>query len=168
MYELITVLLTTFVLLNITHKRKNIDSTIANIATFKVFKHILLHVSWAILFKYSSRTVKARAVYESTDGPAGQPADNPPNWNRLAAVHWTIPKLTVRVYWRPRPHLCWRVNSIADPDPKRRSWTLANTSCNPYGTYTSDTANFKYWYQYMWYSCCISQAHVLNRLKYII
>jgi len=45
MYELITVLLTTLVILNITHKRKNIDSKIANVATCKVFKTVLLDSS---------------------------------------------------------------------------------------------------------------------------
>ena len=53
MYELITVLLTVLVLLNITHKKKNIDSKIANIAICKVFKYVLLDVSSVILIKYS-------------------------------------------------------------------------------------------------------------------
>ena len=45
MYELIPVLFTALVLLNRTHKTKNIDSTIANVAAHKAFKNGLLHVS---------------------------------------------------------------------------------------------------------------------------
>jgi len=45
MYELIPVLFTALVLLNRTHKRKNIDSKIANVAAHKAFKNGLLHVS---------------------------------------------------------------------------------------------------------------------------
>jgi hypothetical protein len=44
MYKLTTVLLTGLVLLNITHKRKNFDSTIANVATCKVFKNVSMVV----------------------------------------------------------------------------------------------------------------------------
>ena len=44
MYELITVHLTTLVPLNITHKRKNIDSKIANVATCNVFENVLFDV----------------------------------------------------------------------------------------------------------------------------
>jgi hypothetical protein len=45
MYEIITVLLTTLVLLNITHNRNNIEFKIANIATCKVFNILLFDVS---------------------------------------------------------------------------------------------------------------------------
>jgi hypothetical protein len=45
MYELITVLLTTLVLLNITQKQKNIHSKVANVAIWKGFKNVLLDVS---------------------------------------------------------------------------------------------------------------------------
>jgi len=53
MYELITVLLTTLVRSNRTQKRKNIHSKIANVATLKVFKNVLLDVSYGIVIRYS-------------------------------------------------------------------------------------------------------------------
>jgi len=40
---------------------------------------------------------KTRALYECMDGPAGRPADNPPNSDRLGVYHQTVPELTGRV-----------------------------------------------------------------------
>jgi len=125
MSEFITVLLTAFVLLNRTHKRKNIVYKIANVATRKVFKNRILDVSWALLIEYSYRTPKARALSECTDGPAWHPTANPPYPDGLGAVHRTIPELTVRVSWRPAAHI-WRQFG-SDPDPKRRSRTVPTT-----------------------------------------
>jgi hypothetical protein len=42
-------------------------------------------------------TAKTRTVYKSTDGPAGRPADNPPNKDGLGDLHRTVPKLTAQV-----------------------------------------------------------------------
>jgi hypothetical protein len=52
MYEFITVLLTSLVLLHITFKRKNVDYKIGNVGTRKVFENGLLDDSGAILIKY--------------------------------------------------------------------------------------------------------------------
>jgi len=128
MYKLITVLLNTLVLLNITHIRKNIDSKIADVPTCKVFKHRLLDVSWVILIKYTYWIAKARAFYECTDGPVEQQANNPPNSDGLGAVHLTIPKLTVRVDWRPGPPIWRKFGSDPDLDPKWQSGIVANTT----------------------------------------
>jgi len=81
-YEIITEQWTALVLLNTQHKRKNIDSKITNVATCKVIKKVFLHVHYVILIKYNYQMAKARALYESPDGPTGQPADNPPNSDR--------------------------------------------------------------------------------------
>jgi len=131
MYELITVLLTTLVLPNITHKRKNIDYKIANVATCNEFKNISLDVSWAILITYSYRTAKARALYECTDGSAGQRADNPSNSDVFGAVHPTVPELPVVVYYSSGRRIASWFGSDQDPDPKWRSGTLGNTSKLP-------------------------------------
>jgi len=72
---------------------------------------LLLDVENAILIGYYYYTAKTRALYESTDGPTGQHADNPPNSDGLWDVHRTIPKLTVQMYWWPRPPICKRVGS---------------------------------------------------------
>jgi len=51
-----------------------------------------------ILIKYNYQTVNVRALYESTDGPAEQPADNPGNSAGLGEVTQTISELRVLVY----------------------------------------------------------------------
>ena len=99
---LITELLTPLQLKNTKQTWKNTDSKIINIAICKTCKKSLLDVENMILIRYYYETAKTRALYESTDGPAGQPVDNPPNPDRLGDVHRTVPELMVRVYRRPR------------------------------------------------------------------
>ena len=62
------------------------------------------------------------------NGPAGRPADNPSNSDRLGVEHQTVPELTVRVYWQPRPPIWERFGLYPDQDPKWRSGTVANTT----------------------------------------
>jgi len=62
---------------------ENTDSKIINIAMCKTYKRSLLDVENAILIRYYYYTAKTKALYESADGPAGQPADNPPNSDGL-------------------------------------------------------------------------------------
>ena len=81
--ELITELLTTFIGKNTTYKRKNTDSKIIDMANCKTCKKRLLAAEYAILVRYYYQTAKARALYESTDGPA----DNPPNSDGLGDLH---------------------------------------------------------------------------------
>jgi len=69
----------------------------------KTCKKSLLDIENAILIKYYQYTAKTRALYESTDGLAGQPADNRPNSDGLWDVHRTVPYLTVPVDWWPGP-----------------------------------------------------------------
>ena len=128
MYELRTVLLTALVLLNITHKKKNIDSKLTDVAPCKVLKNVLLDVSWAILIKYSYGTAKARALYEYTDERSGQHGDNLPNSDGLGTVHWTVPELTFQVYWWPGLPIWGWFSSDPDLDLKRQSRTVANTT----------------------------------------
>jgi hypothetical protein len=80
-YEVITELLTALVLINTNHKSKNINSKITHVATSNVIKTVFLDVNWVILIHYSSQTATPSALFESTDGPAEQPTDNPPNSN---------------------------------------------------------------------------------------
>ena len=40
---------------------------------------LLLDVKWSILIDYYNPITKARMLYEFPDGPAVQPAGNPPN-----------------------------------------------------------------------------------------
>jgi len=78
------------------------------------------------LLRYYYQTAKTSALYECSDGPAGQPADNPPNSDELGYCHHTVPKLTVHVYWQPSPPIGQGFGS--DPDPVRiwQSGTVAN------------------------------------------
>jgi len=85
--ELITELLTALLLKNTKQTWKNTDSKIINIAMCKTCKKSLLDVENAILIRYYYYTAKTRALVESTDGPAGQPADNLPNSEGLGNVH---------------------------------------------------------------------------------
>jgi hypothetical protein len=89
--------LTTLIIQNTKHNRKNIHFKILNITTCKAFTKGLLDVEQAVLIKYYYQTAKAKALYESTDGPAGQPADKPPNSYGLGDFHRTVPELTVPV-----------------------------------------------------------------------
>jgi len=125
---LITELLTPLQLKNTKQTWKNTDSKIINIAICKTCKKSLLDVENMILIRYYYETAKTRALYESTDGPAGQPVDNPPNPDRLGDVHQTVPELMVRVYRRPRQQMWKGVGLDPDLKPKRRSGTIANTS----------------------------------------
>jgi len=96
--ELITELLTAFIAKNSMYNRKNRDSKIINIADCKTCKKRLLAVEYQLFLIYYYPTAKTRTFYKSTDGPAGQPAGNPPNSGRLGDFHQTVPELTVRVY----------------------------------------------------------------------
>jgi hypothetical protein len=82
-YEFITELLTAFIDNYITYYRKNMDSTINDIANWKITKIRSLAAEFAIMIRYYYQTAKSRALFESTDGPTGRPGDNPPDSARL-------------------------------------------------------------------------------------
>jgi len=52
----------------------------------------------AILTRYSIEIGRANSLSESTDGPTGRPADNPPNSHGLKDLHCTVTKLLVQVH----------------------------------------------------------------------
>jgi len=105
----------------------NTDSKLIDIANRKACKNLLWIVENAILTRYYLQTAKARAIYESIDGPAGRPSDNPPNSDGLVPFHWTLCELTVRIYrWPGQP--IWRWFGLdPDTDPKWWSGTVPNT-----------------------------------------
>ena len=82
----------------------------------------------AILIRYQWQLANLRALCESIDGPAGRPADNPSNSDRLGVYHGTVPEWAVQVYWRPGPPIWRRFGLDPDPNPKWRSGTVANTT----------------------------------------
>jgi len=125
--ELRTKLSTAFIAKNTMYNRKNLDSKIINVADWKTCKKRLLAVEYLNLIIYNYPTAKTRTLYKSTDGPAGRPADNPPNWDRLGDFHRTVPELMVQVYWQPGPPICERFGSAPDLHPQWRSGTVANT-----------------------------------------
>jgi len=122
-YELISELLTTFIGKNTIYNRHNTDSKIIDITIRKSCKRELLTAEYMILVRYYYQTVKASAVYESTDGTA----DNQRNSNRLRDLHRTVNELTVRVHWQHRLPIGQRFGFDPDPDPKWRSGTIADT-----------------------------------------
>jgi len=65
------------------YQRYNTDSKLIDIASCKACKNISLVVENAILIRYYSHTPKARSLIESIDGPAGLPAEKPPDSDRL-------------------------------------------------------------------------------------
>jgi len=123
----ITELLTAVMDKNTMYQRYNTDSKLIDIACCKACKNTSLVVENAILIRYYSHTPKARALIESLDGPAGQPADNLPNSDGFEVYHRTVPELTVQVHWQPRLPLWQRFGLDPDLDPKWRSGTIANT-----------------------------------------
>ena len=88
----------------------------------------LLDVKWSIFIEYYHRIAKASMIYELTDGPAIQPAGNPPNSDGYGDDHGTVLESTVRVYWRPGPPNWHRFGSDPYPDPKWQSRPVANTT----------------------------------------
>jgi len=105
-----------------THIAKSSMSQIA-----KHPKRDLLAAEYLVLIMYNYPTAKTSALYESTDGAAGWPSDNPANSEGLEDSHRTVPELTVWVYWQPWPPIWQRLRSDPDPDPKWWSGTVANT-----------------------------------------
>jgi len=100
-YELITELLTAFIGKNKMYTMKNTDSKTIAMANCKPCNKRLLAAEYMILVTYYYQTAEARAVYESTDGLAGQLADILANSDMLRELHQIILKLPVRVYWQP-------------------------------------------------------------------
>jgi len=70
---------------------------------------------------------KARTLYKSTDGPAGQHTDNPPNSDVSGDFQQTMPEMTVQVYWQPGRPIFQPFSSDPDPDPMWQSGTVAHT-----------------------------------------
>jgi len=67
--------------------------------------------------KYIYQTTKARALYESTDGPPGQPTGNLPYSDGSGDVHREVCEFSVRVYWRPELRIWPQFGSNQDPNP---------------------------------------------------
>jgi hypothetical protein len=74
--ERITQLMTGFLGNNMTYEKETTDSKIINIAHCKTYKKRLLAAECMILIRHCHQPEKTRALYESTDGPAGQPTVN--------------------------------------------------------------------------------------------
>jgi len=120
-------LLTAVIDKNTIYRRYNTDSKLIDIASSTACKSISLVVENAILIRYYSHTPKARALIESMDGPAGRPADDPPNSDGLGVYHRTVPELSVQVHCQPGLPIWQRFGLDLDPNPKWQSRTVANT-----------------------------------------
>jgi len=101
--ELITELLTAFLTRIRTFKWRNTDSKVLDITHCKKCNKKLLSAEYAILIRYYNQTAPTRAIYKPTNGPAGQPSDNPPKLDVLEDFYSTVIRLTVKVCWQPRP-----------------------------------------------------------------
>jgi hypothetical protein len=82
-----TELLIALIVKNTSYQRKNTDVKIINITHCNTCKKILLNVEYMILVSYCYQNAKAKALYESTDGPTGHPTDNPPISDGLGEYH---------------------------------------------------------------------------------
>jgi len=80
--------------------RANPDSKIIAISNCKSSKKWLLDVDSVILIRYYYQTAKPRALYKSTDGPAGQLTDAPSNSAQLRDVHYIIHYMMIRSNWQ--------------------------------------------------------------------
>jgi len=115
---------------------------------------ILLAAQYAILVRYYYQTAKARALYESTDGHAGKPADNQPNSDGLGDMHRTVPELTVWLNWEPWPPIWQWFGFDCVPDQKQRSGTVANTTLSRCWLWHVTLRIIRYLVQ-EWWSLCI-------------
>jgi hypothetical protein len=88
----VTVLLTVLVGKNTIYRRWNADTKSIDIANCSTSRSTLLVAENAILIRYYQYTANSRALYESIDGPAGLPADNPPNSDWFGVYHGTVPE----------------------------------------------------------------------------
>ena len=127
-FEHITELLTAMIGKNSIYQWKNMDSKIIDIANSKTCKHKWLSVEYTILIRHYYQSAKTNVLYESIDGHAGRPADNPPNSHRFGDVHQTVLELMLRVYWEPGPPIWQRLGWDPDPDLKWPNGTVANTT----------------------------------------
>ena len=125
---LITELLTACIDKNAIDRRQNAYWKIINVAECKTSKKRLLAVEYPILIMYNYPTSKTQTLYKSTDGPAGQTADNQPNPDVFGDLHRTVRELTVQVAWQAGPPIWRRSGSDLDPDPKWQSGKVANTN----------------------------------------
>jgi len=130
--QLITEPLTPLLGNNTKWNRKNIDFKIINIENCKTCKKRWLDVESAILIRYYYQTAKRRALYESTNRPAGWPTDNQPNSVGLAEFHWNASELTVPVCWQPGLSIWIQFSFDPDPYPNWWSRTIADTGFNIY------------------------------------
>ena len=129
-FACITVLLTALLDKNTIYWRWNTDTKLIDIANCSTSKSWFMVAANLILTRYYQHTANTKALYESIYGPAVRPADNPHNSDQLGVYHWTVPKWAVRVYWCLGPPIWQRFGLDPDPDPKWRSGTVANTSCD--------------------------------------
>jgi len=79
MNALITEILTASMAKCAKYGRTNSYSKIINVADCTTSKKRLLAAEYLIIIMFNYPTAKTRTLYKSTDGPAGRPADNPPN-----------------------------------------------------------------------------------------
>jgi hypothetical protein len=121
-------LLTSSLVKNTNHWKKNLNYNIVDLATCKPCKMWLLDVKWSILAEYYNRIAKASMLYEFTDGPAIQPTENPPNSDGYGDDNGTVPESTVQVYWRPGPPIWLQFGSDRYPNPKWWSRPVANST----------------------------------------
>jgi len=96
-FEHTTELLTARIGKNTVYRRNITDSKIINIVHCKTCTNNVLAVEYMILIRHYYQTAKTRALYDSIDGPAGRPADDPPNPDGLVDIYHTLPELTVWV-----------------------------------------------------------------------
>jgi hypothetical protein len=123
----ITVLFTTLVGKNTIYRMCNADTKLIDIAMCSRSNSTLMVSENVSLIRYYKHSANTTALYESIDGPAGRPADNPPNSDGLGDYHGTVPEWAVCICWRPRAPIWQQFSLDLNLDPKWRSGTSADS-----------------------------------------
>jgi len=127
-FELIMKWLTASICINTQYNTNTMVSNIIVSAKCKTAKKWLMDFEYMILVRYYCQTAKARALYESTDGPTRQSTYNPPTWDKLGDITCTVSQFSVQDCCQPRLPIWHHFSSNADRDPKWLSVTIANTT----------------------------------------
>jgi len=118
----ITLLLSALIGKNTIYWWWNTDTKLTDIANCSTSKTALLVAKNPILIRYYSHPANTRALYESIDGPAGQPADNLPNSDWKGVYHWTVQEWAVWVNWLHGQPIWQMLRFRPGPGPEVMAW----------------------------------------------
>jgi len=156
-FTCVTVLLTALHGNNTKYRRRNTDTKLLNIANYSTSKSTLLVAENTILIRYYKYTANSKASFESIDGSAGKPGDDPSYSDGLGVFHGTVPEWVVHVYWwTALSNLQWFGLDL-DLDLKWWSGTVANIE---HGTLRYGQSIYRYISKHM--VMCLSGKNLIQ------